>query len=296
MMPVRFLGIDGGGSSTRAFILGPHGAILEERHAGPSNVIVVGEERADETLSSLLGTEEQFDAVVAGIAGADRPWVRDFWQTRLSRHAQAVWVTGDYHIAWAALTDGEPGLVAIFGTGSVFYAESSTHQIRLGGYGWKVGDVGSGIMLGQAAVNRVLGALEGWSAETALKDPVLAWADAHDKLTLLNHIYHPEVDWRSVSDLAAAVFRAADLGDSAAAQIIETQATLIERYFFALQQTADLPEGAPAGLAGGLAPFWLPHLEQRNMGSLCVVSREPGIGAARLAARYFYKRQEGVSH
>lgn len=296
MTGAKFLGIDGGGSSTRVFVVDGDLRLVDMRRGGPSNVVVVGEARADAALSSLLSAGERYTAIVAGIAGADRPWVRAFWESRLAPHADHIWVMGDYRIAWAALTDGSPGLVAIFGTGSVFYAEGKRCHARLGGYGWKVGDVGSGIMLGQAAVNAAFGELEGWGPPSALTRPVLAWAKAGDRAELLNHIYHPDVDWRSVSDLAAEVFWACDAGDGPAASILEGQAQLIQRYLSAAETKAELLVDGHWGLAGGLARLWLPRLQREVVWPLQLVEREPGLGAARLAKKYFDEGQEGISH
>lgn len=296
MTDAKFLGIDGGGSSTRAFVVDNDLGLVGTRRGGPSNVLVVGEARADVALSSVLSRDERYTAIVAGIAGADRPWVRAFWESRLSPYADQLWVMGDYRIAWAALTDGSPGLVAIFGTGSVFYAEGKARQVRLGGYGWKVGDIGSGIMLGQAAVSAALGELEGWGPQTALTRPVLAWAQAENRAQLLNYIYHPDVDWRSVSDLAVEVFRAADAGDDPASAILEDQAQLIQQYLLAAETEAEVPVDGQWGLAGGLARLWLPRLKREAVRPLQLVEREPGLGAARLAKKYFDKGQEGISH
>lgn len=293
----RFLGIDGGGSSTRAIVLDTDTGLMEERRSGPSNVLVIGEERAAEALRSLIRPDEHFQAAVVGIAGADRPWVRAFWERAVTPMADMVWVMGDYRTAWAALTDGAPGLVAIFGTGSVFYAENGDHQARLGGYGWKVGDVGSGIMLGQLAVRAALAHLDGWGPSTALTDRVLTWAQVRDKTALLNHVYAPEVDWRSVSDLAAPTFAAAAEGDGVAEALLAEEGDRILRYLEATARAAELSPRDPVGFSGGLARFWHGRLngwwQGQRGAALDVVTREAGEGAVRLAQRWYHTQSMG---
>ncbi len=296
-MGARFLGIDGGGSSTRAWILDESGQLVQELRGGPSNVVVVGEARARQALDAIVKGDATYDGVVAGIAGADRPWVRAFWESVLGGVSETVWVMGDYRIAWAALTDGDPGLVAIFGTGSVFYAECGDTSLRIGGYGWKIGDVGSGIALGRHAVEAALGHMEGWAPATSLTEAVVDWAKARDKAELLNYIYRPDVDWRTVSDLAGQVFVLADRGDMVAEAILKDEAAKALRYLETAHRAAGMPPASPTGLAGGLAHLWHPRLEEpwRELVGrpLVRVTREPVEGAARLARSLWGKQRQG---
>lgn len=285
-MGARYLGLDGGGSSTRALVIDGGGAIQNEWAAGASNMVVVGKERASDEVSILLGQCGRVHVIVAGIAGADRPWVRQAWQELLTPYADQVWVVGDYRIAWAALTDGNPGLAAVFGTGSVFYAEGSKGSVRLGGYGWKVGDVGSGIALGRDAVEAALADLEGWGVATKLTGAVGDWASAADPAGILNFAYDPAVDWRQVSDLAGAVFAAAAAGDRVAERILTRHQNTITQYMSTAREKAGLPQETLCGLAGGLAPLWLPRIQESMGCHLQVIERRPVEGAARLARRW----------
>ena len=75
-MGARYLGLDGGGSSTRALVIDDAGRIQHEWSAGASNMVVVGKERACSEVANLLLQCGRVDAIAAGIAAADRPWVR----------------------------------------------------------------------------------------------------------------------------------------------------------------------------------------------------------------------------
>ncbi len=290
-MGARYLGLDGGGSSTRALVIDDAGRIQHEWSAGASNMVVVGKERACSEVANLLLQCGRVDAIAAGIAGADRPWVRQTWEELLAPYADQVTVMGDYRIAWAALTDGNPGVAAVFGTGSVFYAEGLGGQVRLGGYGWKVGDIGSGMALGRDAVKAALADLEGWGAPTQLTEAVRDWAAAPDPAGILNFAYDPAVDWRQVSDLAAAVFSVAMGGDAAAEAILTRHESGIAQYIRTAREKAGLVQGALCGLTGGLASLWHPRLRKTVDGHLQVIARRPVEGAARLARRRH--QQEG---
>lgn len=290
-MAARYLGIDGGGTSTRMVVIDETGRIMEQARGGPSNVVVVGQAKALTALQSVWG--QHYDGVVAGMAGADQPWVKAFWQESLQALSSKVWVVGDYRIAWAALTDGKPGMVMIFGTGSIAYAENDLRRHRVGGYGYKLGDVGSGIALGRAAVKAALGHLEGWGDETQLTEPVREWAKALTAEDIVHHVYDPEVDWRSVSDLARHVFGLAEAGDGQAKAILYHEQQELLQYLKACERAAQLDPEAPRGLAGGLAPFWLKRLsteyQTHHARSLVLVDKEPSEGAARLARYWCHK-------
>jgi glucosamine kinase len=278
-----YIGIDGGGSSTRLLLRTGEGHTLSQKRGGPSNVLVVGEDRARQNLLDLLPAEP-VDVLVAGLAGADRPAVRRLWRGVLSPYASQCWVVGDYRIAWAAATDGQPGLIAIVGTGSIVYAEHAQATARVGGYGWRVGDAASGFALGRSAVKAVLAALEQWGPATALQDAVAVWADGVTARQILDHVYDPQTDWRSVADLAPTVLDLAR-SDAVAREIVRQHGATLARYMQAGAEAVSLPASAIWALSGGLASRWLPYLKE-VLGShpkLVVSLRDPVEGATRLA-------------
>lgn len=284
----QYLGLDGGGSTLRALTITDTGLTLASEQSGPANLLAVGEKRAREALGHVM-TYDHYDGIVAGMAGADRPWVQKFWEAALQPFADRVLVVGDYRIAWAAFTDGAPGMITIFGTGSIFYGEHYGRKARIGGYGWKIGDIGSGIALGRAAIRATLAAWEGWGPKTALGQAVSAWSGAFTPETLLNYIYAPTMDWRSVSDLASSVFTEAEAGDEAASAILGQQEQDILRQWDTLITAIHLSQTDSVGLMGGLATQWKERLngkwQQHHGSSLITVTREPVDGAAHWAKR-----------
>ncbi|MCY0879494.1 MAG: ATPase [Firmicutes bacterium] len=298
-MAGKFLGIDGGGSTIRALLVDEGGAVLRYQQAGAANVLVVGPEAAQRAWEALGMSTERCTAVVAGLAGADRPWVREYWQRLLGPLAPRVAVVGDYEIAWAALTEGRPGCLAILGTGSIVYGRHGTRKVRLGGYGWRVGDVGSGMRLGTEAVRSALAHLDGSGPFTQLTESVLRWSDCTSAFALLDFLYDPAMDWRRVAELAHSVFQAASQGDEVAAAILHREGEDILRMLSRCLAMLTLPEEAPVGVAGGLAPFWLTWLSDawdRITGRvLRLVERPPVEGAALWARRMAEKTAEGES-
>jgi glucosamine kinase len=117
------------------------------------------------------------DVLYIGAAGAGREPERDELRKALRAEnlAPKVMVATDIEIALAAAFDDGPGIVVSAGTGSVAVArDRSGQQHRIGGYGWQMGDEGSGYAIGRAALGAVSRAVDGRSPRTALSDRVLA--------------------------------------------------------------------------------------------------------------------------
>jgi N-acetylglucosamine kinase-like BadF-type ATPase len=106
--------------------------------------------------------------VGAGIAKFTRPGVEDAWRATFSDFPLIL--VPDYEIAfWAALPEGV-GVLALAGTGSVFFGRNEAGQsVRVGGRGWEYGDEGSGTHLTGDLVRRTLRALDGLDPLTPLQ-------------------------------------------------------------------------------------------------------------------------------
>ena len=73
-------------------------------------------------------------------------------------------VSTDIEIALAAAFDEGPGIVVSAGTGSVAVGrDRAGKRHRIGGYGWQMGDEGSGYAIGRAALGAVSRAADGRS-------------------------------------------------------------------------------------------------------------------------------------
>ncbi len=288
-----YIGIDGGGTKTRAVLVNDS-KVVAQAVAGPSNVVVTGEQRAFQAVSQVwyeLHSHLQGNAVdgtVLGLAGIDRSFIRDNWIRRLDQFIEGhYWLVGDYQLALTAMTHGAPGTVGILGTGSVFYGHNGTQEARLGGYGWQLGDAGSGILLGQEAVKAALVALEGISEDTALVDMVTQFFDAATPNEILAKWYTPPFEMRMVSALAGPVLNAAR-HDGVAHRIVESQANRVVRCLEVLTHQLGVTDVYSVGIAGGLANLWLPWLTRSweplgHRVGITVISESPVLGAAELA-------------
>ena len=176
---MRIWGIDGGGTKTDGVICDEGGHVLRRVQGGPSNCSARPMEQAlsalTETLRTLTaglsGADAAPDAIFAGISGAgagdNAARIRAHLQT-LFPQCPCIQAGTDAKNALRSAIPAGDGAVAIAGTGSgVFVLRGETmHQI--GGWGYLLGDEGSGFDLGRRALKSALRAMDGRGPQTTL--------------------------------------------------------------------------------------------------------------------------------
>ncbi|MFB3922365.1 MAG: N-acetylglucosamine kinase [Terriglobia bacterium] len=177
MLP--FLGIDGGGTRTTAWLADERKRVLGRSVAGASNPLKVGFAPAQrEVLRAARGAFRdaglrfgRLEAVCVGLAGVDRPQMHRPLFTWLRRAIPASHhqLTSDAHIAMRAAIGDSPGIIVISGTGSISFARDDRGRVlRSGGWGAPLDDAGSGYDLGRKALIAALRDYDGRGAFTHL--------------------------------------------------------------------------------------------------------------------------------
>jgi N-acetylglucosamine kinase-like BadF-type ATPase len=186
-----FLGIDGGGTHTTAWLADEHQRVLGRAAAGPSNPLKVGFDAAQrEILRAARGAirgaagagfksaATQLGAVVLGLAGTDRPPVHRKLSAWLRKKipARHHLLTSDAAIALRAAIGSSPGIIVISGTGSIAFARGSAGRrgrvLRSGGWGTLYDDAGSGYDLGRRAIMAALYDYDGRGPRTQLQERI----------------------------------------------------------------------------------------------------------------------------
>lgn len=157
------LGIDGGGTRTRASIVSGD-QVLARTESGSIKRLRVGATVAEENLRLLL-TEaykqagvSKLDAASAGVASATMPGVAE-WITAVFKdfRVERSEVVGDEVIALDAAFQGGPGILQIAGTGSNCIGRAPDgRRESAGGWSSRLGDEGSGYWIGLHSVRRAL--------------------------------------------------------------------------------------------------------------------------------------------
>jgi glucosamine kinase len=161
------LGIDGGGTRTRASIV-DGGRVLAFGENGSIKRLRVGAEIAEENLRALLkdvfaqAALHGVKAASAGVASATMPGVTE-WITAVFDDfgVERSEVVGDEVIALDGAFKGGPGILQIAGTGSNCIGRAPDGgRESAGGWSSRLGDEGSGYWIGLHAVRRALNALD----------------------------------------------------------------------------------------------------------------------------------------
>jgi N-acetylglucosamine kinase-like BadF-type ATPase len=272
------IGIDGGGTKTTAWLVHEHGEVCATATVGASNLNGETRQVVQERLAALchLLKEQAPDAfqqvrsVYGGFAGGDHPAAKTVLQTWLAAHVVPQAEITIEHDAITALysgTRGAAGVVHIAGTGSIaFGLNKAGRRKRVGGWGYLVGDPGSGFAIGRAGCQAVFCAFDGSGPQTKLVQYMLEAAEARTVPDLLPFIYEQGQSRTKIASLAKIVFQAADEGDQVAIDLLERtareaaqQIRTVIRHLFAEEDTV------PVVCAGGIyqrADWLMPILEQ----------------------------------
>lgn len=316
MAETRYIGIDGGGTKTVCILGDAEGNILAESRGESSSVKSRPWEDVQRVLLTLIqdvvdqsGTEmSQLGGIFLGLAGSDRPEDRkrisDWLQTELPEGVP-ITVHNDAVTALAAGTWGQKGIALISGTGSIAYGfdPATGGFVRVGGWGYLLGDEGSGFDLGRKALVAVMRAYDGRGEPTALTGLVLErWSLQHPG-QLINTIYGQDNVRTAIADGSKLVMRAAADGDPIAVKLVEEAIQELEELVKTVitsmekQQTIEVSDSPhlakntiPLVITGGLFSdqmfehrFMQTPLMQSGVFDVRLLERPPVIGAYLLA-------------
>jgi N-acetylglucosamine kinase-like BadF-type ATPase len=276
-LPGRLLGIDAGGSATRA-VLVSEGKIVRRLVAPPMNALLT-----TDFAERLLGLIKAEGATAAGIGlpGLRSPADAARLSGELAELAgRPVQVVSDGQAAVLGAFGTAPGIAVFAGTGSGAMGFDGQRWARAGGHGFLLGDEGSAYWIGRAAANAALRWEDGMGGSAALRDAVIsATGTALAGLVAGVHSHPAERDRMTmlapvVTGLAAVDEAARQIAGQAAVQLAEL-ALAVRR------QLGPLPV---CGLGGVLSA---PVIWDRFAGLTGAVRplAPPEVGAALLAGR-----------
>jgi glucosamine kinase len=166
------LGIDGGGTHTRASIVDADGVdgdrALAFAESGSIKRLRVGAEAAEENLRAILkdvyaqAGVKSVSAASCGVASATMPGITE-WITAVFNDFRVARseVVGDHIIALDAAFHGGPGILQIAGTGTNTIGRAQDGAFEsAGGWSSRLGDEGSGYWIGLHAIRRALNAYD----------------------------------------------------------------------------------------------------------------------------------------
>ena len=299
-MPAIVVGVDGGGTKTRALVADESGKALSDVE-GPGSAVKPGQaDRSAQVIAETVAlaleaaemTHVMPKVLCVGVAGVGRENERQaLWQALAEREiSEEILVHADATVALDDAFGDGPGVLLIAGTGSVAFGRGPTGTFaRCGGWGPVIGDEGSGAWIGRRALSVVTAAADGREPETALTGAVLTAAQVNEVSELI--AWAASATPAMLATLAPAVMSEAAAGDLRANALLSLAVEELTLHVRALarQLFTDERASVPVALTGGLLKRGQPlrkRLEQRMKSAVPGATVQAGdVDAARGAVR-----------
>lgn len=281
------LGIDGGGTSCRAAVATAAGVIVGRAKSGAANirtdlsgarqsiVSAAREAFADAGLDPDLVAQTP---AVLGLAGSNVGTYRQQLEAILPFPKAAV--ESDALIALEGAHGAGDGAIAILGTGSAYMLRRAGVARSVGGWGFLVGDQGSGARIGRDLFEETLLAFDGIRPASPLTQALLDVFRGNPRDIVEFTTTAKPGDF---GGFAPMVFDHDARGDAVAAFILRRAVADIEASLGVLE----LRDGEPVCLLGGLAALYAPRLSAPLRARLRAPRQDALGGAVSMAVRRF---------
>jgi N-acetylglucosamine kinase-like BadF-type ATPase len=228
-----YVGIDGGGTRTRAVVADSDLVVKARGTAGPSNasqgslahVMEVIHEALDEGLAAAGVSQIDLKGICCGLAGVDASGLRERLQWGLEKifGYGRILVTTDARIALAGATHGPadaPGIVMIAGTGAISFGRNRQGtEARAGGWGALLGDEGSGFSIARKGLASVMRDFDGRGPATVLRTLLQTSEGLNSPSELLQRVQRMDSTPAAVAAFFPLVLSAAREGDKVCCEI-----------------------------------------------------------------------------
>lgn len=254
-----FLGLDGGGTKTSATIAGSDGRVLCTIVGDSINYYSEGLKQARGNFADIIdkikrvsGVEHVHSVFIGSSAlykAASKDELEDF--TKGICTSPNIHMDSDLSIALNAMMEEGECAVAISGTGSMIAGRRADGSIfSKGGYGYILGDEGSGYKIGLAGIQRGITGFEGATEETLLTKALQEKYQVEDLHDLIDIFYNPPIERKEIADFARDVLSCAKSGDKVSLDIVKSAGHELAATAAALLHEFSFP--VPMGVFGGI--------------------------------------------
>lgn len=230
-----YIGIDSGGTKTRARVWwAPDGKTMDFE-SGPSNLCSSSEEDVKEVFGSLFRRIQDvaverakagFDncaGVGVGAAGISSPIARNklslCLRELLPSHVPLI-LASDAQTALYGAVKGGAGMIVIAGTGSICLGRNEAgREYKAGGWGHLIDDEGSGYAIGRDILSAVVRRLDGRGESTVLTALVKEEFHLSSGVDIVDYVYGSQNAKARVAAAAPLLVRACAAEDNTALRI-----------------------------------------------------------------------------
>jgi N-acetylglucosamine kinase-like BadF-type ATPase len=256
------IAIDGGGTKTIAILANEKGEVLGKRKTGLSNYQIIGKENFKKLIVGLVDDfikcyhikKSDVSKISLGLAGAGRENEKKEIIEILERIGFDSIVENDAVIALIGALGGKPGVVIISGTGSIAVGKNEKNEIaRAGGWGYILGDEGSGFYIGKNALIYALKEYDGRGEKTILTELIKERLKISNIEKVIPMVYSGELTRVDISDMARFVFEASEKKDKIANIILNNAGRELGLLAYAvIKKLKFKSEAIDIGLVGGI--------------------------------------------
>ncbi|MDA3861570.1 MAG: hypothetical protein PF445_10120 [Melioribacteraceae bacterium] len=301
-----FIGIDGGGTKTKASLVNENLDVISEGIGGPSNFLVFDINDVASSILELVKTIctkgniplSEVKSILLGTAGAGRRDDAERLETAVYEKAKEqkliinnFRVESDGRIALEGAFSGKPGSILIAGTGSFMFGKDSNENLhRVGGFGRILGDEGSGYKIGRIGLSEVAKSFDNRNSGTLLTKLLSEEYNITDSVQLINEVYKNNFD---IPKVAPIVIKAAEENDAICKKILDDEVEGLIGHIVSMKEKTN-EDTLSVSLVGGTITTdnYFAHLfqtEAKKIPNVKILDAElpPDVGAALLARGLF---------
>ena len=260
------IGIDGGGTKTEGIIGDNNGRIVGYVKAETTNIQVKALDDVKNTLVNMIATLRiqakidlsDINTIYLSLSGAGRETEKALIKASLAEFENDginIVIENDAMCALASGTYGDSGIVLIAGTGSIAYSYmKETNELdRVGGWGYIIGDEGSGYDIGKQALSSIMKGYDGRGPATRLTGAIMKHLNLTHETEIIPYIYQNTEMRSDIAALSKIVLKVATKGDNVAKSILDNSIkSLIELVHGAFLYLDKKKYNPPIVLCGGL--------------------------------------------
>ncbi len=281
-----FIGVDGGGTKSKAYIEDENGRMLGSAIGGPSNIRLSVDVAWNSIYSAIHEgleksniklTDPSYDFHLGlGLAGVEVPDDRTDFLNR-PHPFSSIRLESDAYAACLGAHNNQDGAIIIIGTGVNGFQVQNDKTIQVSGWGFPHDDIGGGAWLGLQAASLTLQWLDGRIDSS----PMLEELHQHFNSDLI-----ALVSWANSSNstqfakLAPFIVKHIKESDPYALKLITHAAKEIDKVGNAMnRRILDKSSQLPVSLFGGIAPFIRPWLSKELQDRLVERTHDASVGA-----------------
>lgn len=281
-----YIGIDGGGTKTKAIVTDDNFKTIGIGLGGASNIrlsvtdawnsIYCAINQALSKVGITLEDRNYAFHVGMGLAGVSiLKAKKEFLET--PHPFRTLILESDAHIGCLAVHDGKDGAIISIGTGVIGYLIEKGINYRVGGWGFPHADIGGGAWLGLEAAKLTFKAIDGAIENSTLLKAIFQRFDNNLSDFVLWANSSKSSDFAT---LAPFVIDYAQKDDQYAIDLMKSAASEINLMYSSLiKKPKTTPTDLPCALLGGLGKLLYPYLKENSSIFLPDASKTAELGA-----------------